>query len=895
MPRLLACLIVLGLCNVASAAEPAKPDAAKIEFFEKNIRPIFVAHCVQCHGPDKQKGGFRLDTKAAMMAGGDSGTAMVVGKPDESRLIHAVRYNGDIQMPPGKKLSDDHINAMAAWVKMGAPWPPEATSTRPVDPDKGFRITDKDREFWSFQPVKRVPAPAVAGAMKSPIDNFVLAKLQEAGLKAAPTADRRTLVRRATFDLIGLPPTPDEMEAALSDRSPEWFEKVIDRLLASPHYGERYARHWLDVARYAEDQAHSFQPRLYPHGYRYRDWVVKAFNSDKPYDRFIIEQIAGDLIDGKENEDQLAALGYFALGPVYYGRAVLDELDDRVDVLCRGFLGLTVACARCHDHKFDPIPTRDYYSLAGIFSSTQYKEYPVTDPKTAAAFDKGQAEIKVKNDAIAALLRAESDRLSERTSAEIARYIVVAWQLQNARKSKANTATADVAKQEKLYDFVLDRWVNYLFPKQADERPHLASWREMLSKFDAKKDLSKDADAIAAVRAVAEEFQAQILAIQATAGPWEDPKAAHALLREVLGLQAIPRQQVENLADPKVKTQITQQKAAVEKLKKDLPKIPVVHSLSEGTSANMKVHLRGNPATLGDEAPRGFLSILGSNAKPQAAFKVGSGRLELAQAIASKDNPLTARVMVNRIWAYHFGRGIVGTPSNFGHLGERPSHPELLDYLASRFMDNGWSIKAMHREIMLSATYQQASAFDAAAYQVDGDNKLLWHMNRRRLEVESWRDSMLAVAGNLDRTPFGPGTDLSSADHRRRTLYASVSRHNLDPLLRLFDFPDPNLTSDRRTITTVPLQQLFVLNSEFMVKQAKSLTARITAEDTDEPTRIRKAFAILYGRPPSDSEIQLGVEFLTGPADSPGKAKTLTRWERYAQVLLGANEFLFVD
>jgi hypothetical protein len=492
------------------------------------------------------------------------------------------------------------------------------------------------------------------------------------------------------------------------------------------------------------------------------------------------------------------------------------------------------------------------------------------------------------------LVRAESERLSERTSADIARYILVAWQLQNARKTKSTLATADVAKQEKLYDFVLDRWVSYLFPKQADDRPHLAPWREMLAKLDGSKDLSKDAGAIEQVRAVAEEFQSQILAIQTTAGPWEDPKAAHALLREVVsGLQAIPRQQIESLLDPKVKTQLTQQRAAVDKLKKDLPKIPVVHSLTEGTPANMKVHIRGNPATLGEEAPRGFLSIL-SSAKPQA-FKQGTGRLELAQAIASKDNPLTARVMVNRIWAFHFGRGIVGTPSNFGHLGERPTHPELLDYLAGRFMDNGWSIKALHREIMLSATYQQSSAFDAASYQVDGDNKLLWRMNRRRLEVESWRDSMLAVSGNLDRTAGGPGADLSSADYRRRTLYASVSRHNLDPLLRLFDFPDPNLTADRRTITTVPLQQLFVLNSEFMVKQAKSLAGRITADDTDEPTRIHRAFAILYGRAPTEAEIQLGVEFLTGAADSPGKTKTLTRWERYAQVLLGANEFLFVD
>lgn len=883
------------------AAEPAKLDPAAIEFFEKNIRPLFAAHCVKCHGPEKQKGGFRLDSQAAMMAGGSSGAAMVIGKPDESRLVHAVRFQGDIQMPPGKKLSDAEIAAVAAWVKMGAPWPTPSTETRPVEVGKGLQVTAQDRAFWSFQPVKDPPLPAVKNAawVKRPLDQFILAQLESKGLEPTAVADRHTLVRRAYFDLIGLPPSPEEVAAALSDTSDDWFAKVVDHLLASPHYGERWARHWLDVARYGEDQAHTFAARLYPYGFHYRDWVVKALNDDMPYDRFIREQIAADLIDGPNKEERLAALGFFALGPVYYGQAVLDELDDRVDTLCRGFLGLTVACARCHDHKFDPIPTRDYYSLAGVFSSSTYKEYPIADPETAAAFEKSQAAIKARNDEIAAFLRQEAQQMAEGLTAETAKYIVAAWKLYNLRKAKADLASADFVKREKLHDFALERWMAYLFPKQADDRPHLSAWRQLLAKQDAKKDLTDDAEALAEVNKFGMEFQEQVRAILTKSAPDAGSEASQALLKEIVGgLFNIPRQQTEKLLVGDAKKKITDLKADLEKLKKAQPKIPFLHSLMEGSPKNMRVHLRGNPATLGDEAPRHFLSIL-SKAEP-TLFNQGSGRLELANAIASKDNPLTARVMVNRLWMHHFVRGLVGTPSNFGSLGERPTHPELLDHLATRFMANGWSIKAMHREIMLSAAYQMSSRIDPQRHQIDPDNKLLWRMNRRRLEVEAWRDAMLTVAGTLDRTVGGPSFDLSNPDQRRRTFYAAVSRHNLDPLLRLFDFPDPNLTSDRRPVTTVPLQQLFVLNSEFMARQARALNARLGTQEEDDGARIQRAFTLVYGRPASAAEIELGRAFLKVAAQplsgtEKPKAKQMTAWERYAQVLLSANEFMFVD
>jgi cytochrome c553 len=883
------------VCLSARAAEPAKPDAAQVEFFEKQVRPVLVAHCIKCHGPDKQKGHLRLDSKAAMLSGGDSGPAMIVGNADDSRLIKAIRYNDTVQMPPNKKLGDAEIAALTTWVKLGAFWPPEKQVARVTEPGKDFQITKDDRAFWSFRPVRETPPPAVKNAawVKTPIDRFILAKLEEKGLRPAAPAERRALIRRASFDLTGLPPTPEEIEAALADTTDQWFEKVVDRLLASPQYGERWARHWLDLARYGEDQAHSFQPKLYPYGYFYRDWVVKAFNDDMPYDRFLTEQIAGDLVEGGDREARLAALGYFALGPVYYGNAKADELDDRIDTLCRGMLGLTVACARCHDHKFDPIPAKDYYSLAGIFASTQFKEYPVADPKTAAEFEKANEAVTAKNAEISTFLKVESARLSDGMTADIARYMVAAWKLTNQRKTNKALTVSDFAKKEKLPDFVLERWVAYLFPKEGDDRPHLADWRKLVNAQDEKKDLSADKEAVAEVEKVALAFQERIRSIPAKPQTAED----EALQKEVVkGLFDIPRNQVEKLLDAEAQKKLKAERAELDKLKKALPKIPTIHSLTEGASpANMKVYLRGNPATQGEEAPRRFLAILSGEDRP--LFAQGSGRLQLAQTVASNDNPLTARVLVNRVWMYHFGKGIVATPSNFGHLGERPTHPELLDYLAARFTNDGWSIKKLHRTIMLSAAYQQSSKSDAANFGVDPVNKLVWRMERRRLDVEPWRDALLAVSGNLDKTMGGPPVDLSSPDNRRRTLYAAVSRHNLDPLLRLFDFPDPNITSDRRPVTTVPLQQLFVLNSEFMVRQSKALVARLSeTKDEDDAARIRRAFPLLYGRPARDLEVELGLEFLkSAAASSDKKGKSLTPWEQYAQVLLSANEFMYVD
>jgi mono/diheme cytochrome c family protein len=918
-------LVTLGIGSIAPtafAADDPKPDAAAIDFFETKVRPLLVNQCLNCHGPEKQKAGLRLDSRAAMMEGGDSGPVVKPGDPEASRLLEVVRYAADVQMPPKRKLSDSEITVLADWVRSGAPWPDVAKTRTAATPAVagGRKISEQDRAFWAFQPLQRAEPPVVRDLVwgRSPIDRFVFAKLEEKGLHPVGPADKRALIRRVSFDLTGLPPTPEDVEAFLADGSEEAYEKVVDRLLASPHYGERWGRHWLDVARYGEDQAHTFEARLYPYGYRYRDWVVNALNQDMPYDRFITEQIAGDLLDGADQDDRLAATGLFALGPVYYGRAVYDELDDRVDTFSRGFLGLTVACARCHDHKFDPISQRDYYALAGIFFSTKYKEYTKAPAEAVAKYDKGQADIKAKNDEVAGFLRDEGLRLSEAAASESSKYIVAAWTLFNRRKVDPKLETAAFAKGASLEGAALDRWVKYLFSAEAAKRVQLARWNRLIATQDSGIDLSANDAAKNETAAIAEGFQSYLLAtiqlrnalkqhVQANSAngistPSKYPPLDAAdsdLLKEVVsadGIFGLARNEVETRLASDAKQTLKAKRAELDKLKKTAPpKPPVIHALADGPSpADMKVFLRGNPANPGEDAPRRFLEVLTSeSAKP---FSKGSGRLELAKSIADADNPLTSRVIVNRIWAQHFGRGIVATPSNFGHMGERPTHPELLDYLASRLMEKGWSLKALHREIVVSNTYRLSSETDSSDNAADPENVYHWRANRRRLEVEAWRDAMLAATGELDRSIGGPSIDLKSNDNRRRTLYGSVSRHNLDGLLRLFDFPDPNLTSDKRPITTVPLQQLFVLNSPFMERRAKALAARLTTDAPEsDDLRVRRAFSLLYGRPATDREARMALTFLHASDAEGAGPPAVPRWEQLTQILLGTNEFAFVD
>ncbi|RLS40727.1 MAG: DUF1553 domain-containing protein [Planctomycetota bacterium] len=755
------CLLLVLLAP--SIALASGPDAAQLEFFESKIRPVLIEHCYKCHSAaaaqaKKLKGGLLLDTRAGLRRGGDTGPAIVPGKTSEGTLLKSLHHAGDLHMPPKGKLPDAVIRNMERWIADGAVDPrgdTAAKSTAGIDLVQG-------RQFWSFQPAMTPAVPTIAHpqiVIRNPVDAFIHARWDEKGLKPARAADRVTLLRRVHLDLIGLPPTPEEADAYLADQSADAFARVVDRLLASPHHGEKWARHWLDVARYAEDQAHTFGVTQKSQAWRYRDWVVAALNADMPYDRFVRLQIAGDMMPEAGDDPFLkyGGLGFNGLGADYYKntareQAIAEELDDRVDTLSRGFLGITVACARCHDHKFDPIPQQDYYSLAGIYMGTNLSEVPIAPPAT----------VKVFNDA-----RKKVQEAEERQK-----------KAQNEAKAKA------------------------------------------------------------------------------------DDKGLAARLKEV-----------------------TAEVAALQKAMP--PALPMVHVVS-GNGPGMKLYIRGNPATKGDEAPKGFPRVLPCGVPAGAKFS----RLDLANAIASPANPLTARVIVNRVWAWHFGKGIVSTPDNFGALGDRPTHPELLDWLAVHFVKNGWSLKWLHRQMVLSSVYQLDSRPVAANDSIDPGNSLLWRANRRRLDIELWRDSLLSVSAKLDRSLGGPAFSLREPEAKRRTVYARISRHELDGLLRLFDFPDANVTAARRSVTTVPQQQLFVLNSEFMAAQAKAFAARVNKPGTADTERVTAMYRLAFTRPPGSAELELALGFLHLP---PRPDDKLSRWEQYAQVLLASNELMFMD
>ncbi|MCY2982274.1 MAG: DUF1553 domain-containing protein [Planctomycetota bacterium] len=1061
---LLAPLLVLSTHHFLFSQEslPQSVDLAGVEFFEEKIRPVLLQHCYECHSSEAKKvqGGLLLDTRAATYQGGDSGPAVVPKDTSKSLLIDALQHQG-FEMPPKGKLPESVIADFVKWVEMGAP-----------DPRDGSRVTraidfDEARKHWAYQPVIQPDLPSIQRTdwPTNDVDHFTLAKLEQLNLQPVAKAGKQEVIRRATFDLIGLPPTPEDIAVFLADDSPNAFEKVINRLLQSEHYGERWGRYWLDVARYSEDQAHTFSVTANTNGFRYRDWVVAAFNDDMPYDKFVRLQIAGDLIGPESNGsyDHLVALGYFGLGAQYYknsdaAKAAADELDDRVDALTSGFLGLTVSCARCHDHKFDPIPTQDYYSLAGIFRSSQLHNSPLCESSEVEEYQAGQQRLKSTDEAVKKFLAKEKSTAAEKKVGETAKYIETVWRYQTTKANGKPANTAELAQNAAINEFLLKRWIDFLDLKNKGKLSQLDAW------FALKSAEGGDVAATipAEVSLIANEFQhaiEELLAIRdgvsltnlvdtedgkakahrpgsprfvsptvtkirPTAGididitgakqlflvvsdggngnscdhsDWIAPTlygekgelkltdlkwksldgfgggridrnyegrplkvggklyengiGVHApcviaydlpegyqrfkgtggldnsgsdqggcgeqaavqfcvyteqpaegpigtgkdVLSIVLGKDgpfAVKDDDLENFLSDDKRVELVKLRASVEDAKKTAPPMyAVAHSYSEAKAEDMRVFVRGNPAQPREVAPRRFLRVLAGEDRP--LYTHGSGRRELAEAIARTDNPLTARVMANRIWQHHFGQGIVGTASNFGKQGEPPTHPELLDYLASSFLQSGWSIKSLHRKIMLSSTYQLGTANHKANAQIDADNRFLWRMNRQRLDVEAWRDALLDVSGKLDRRLRGPSTNLADADNVRRTVYAKVSRHELDHLLRMFDFPDANITSAKRSETTVPQQQLFVLNSPFMVEQAKAFAARLHKEEPDsEEARIQRAFLLAYGRPPVEREIEIGRAYLNGEKDPESK---LTQWESYAQALLGSNEFMYLD
>lgn len=778
-----------------SSVALAKED---LDFFESRVRPILSENCYKCHShtADKIKGGLLLDSRDAVLHGGNSGPAIAPGNPDESILIQAIRYTDeDLQMPPddhGGKLSDRQIADLTEWVRRGAPDPrvPLAVS--------GKSYGGVGRQHWAFQPLQKPAVPAVKNTtwVRSPVDAFVLARLDAAGLEPNPIADKRTLIRRVTFDLIGLPPTEEEIQRFLADDSPEAFAKVVDRLLASPAYGERWARHWMDVARYSDtkgDPPRRDDPR-FPHAWTYRDYLIESFNSDKPYPQFITEQLAADRLvasdaakvrtakqEPADDQSVLAALGFLRLGNQHDGRRN-DIIDDRIDVTTKAFLGLTVSCARCHDHKFDPIPTKDYYSLYGVFANTTEPRLPMQEPALSARL-----------------------------------------------------------------------------PVTPELTEYLDKGRELIERGDA--------------------LQAQFLEFRRSRD--RDPQKR----REIVRAEGLLQREIANL-------EMTHPGAPAR-----------AHALSDVPKPkDYPVLVRGEVGHAGDIVPRRFLEILSPDPKNRPVWKKGSGRLELAGAIADPKNPLTARVLVNRLWQQHFGAGFVATPDDLGNMGGVPSHPELLDWLAARFIESGWSVKQLHRTMLLTSTYQQSSRANPAAVAADPDNRLLWHFGLRRLDFEEIHDSLLAISGSLDRTVGGrPVTPASDQFGKRRALYFLIDRRNPPELLTQFDFPNPDTPTGKRHDTTVPQQALFLMNSPLVVETARKLTHRagFLALDDDE-SRVTSLYLAIFQREPTAEEVALAVDYVrdnpsgTGldappepPAMKTAREKMREKRQAQRQVLAG--------
>jgi len=928
---------------VLAVNAPAGSSAGE-DFFETKIRPVFVNVCSECHG-SKATSGLRVDSRESLLKGGDSGLAAVVpGSPEKSLLIQAVQQTGTIKMPKGGKLAPDDVQNLVEWVKMGAPWP---KSRQIVASGSQYKISPEQRSFWSFQPLKADSVPAVKDThwAKTAIDKFVLAKLESQGIRPAPSADRRTLIRRASFDLNGLPPTPEEIEAFEKDKSPKAFEKVVDRLLASPRYGERWGRHWLDVARYAEDDVRGLDPKgrgymPFNGAYVYRDWVIKAVNDDLPYDQFVRTQLAGDFVAGKNLPDVLPATAYLGGGPWLWDQAEpvqgrADERNERIDAVTRGLLGLTVACARCHDHKYDPISQKDYYALAGVFASSTYKEYPLVSDTQVAAWRQKEQQLLDLQEQVEEFTKVESQQLASVLAAQTSQYMVAAWKV--AGKPKATTDES--AEQSHVDPELLERWVKFL-AQPPKFYPYLKDWQAMISAGGSEDE----------AKALAESFQQVVLKTAADAKKIKEENDVIKAKADVkkrsrrdalpnefetddqfcpgcsLELKALPTEQASLWVDlflrslhsgseekpepglfvfrrwalkrrlsPDWQAYLSNLEQQIEETKKSLPKqYPFVHGISDKPAlVNIAVNLRGNPHSLGDEVPRRFLAVL-SPPEPQP-FAHGSGRLELANDIVN--SPLAARVFVNRVWKWHFGSGIVATPDNFGVAGERPSNPELLDYLAASFKQNGMSLKKLQREIMLSAVYQTSAQESPEAHEKDGANRYYSHFNRQRLDAESIRDSILFVAGDLDlKKTSGPSTDFGP-DNTRRTVYCKVSRFRLNNYLQVFDFPNPSFTAEQRFSTNVPLQRLYFMNNDFVYAQAGKLAERVYSKP-DQTARISEAYRLLYGRAPSAEEMELGLQFLRTTPEKPGytvNGEPLTAWRQYARVLLSANEFEFIN
>ena len=773
-------------------------QSQEADFFEKEVRPILATRCYPCHGPAaaEPQAGLRLDSLAGMLEGGRSGPALLPGEPTRSLFILAINHDTFVQMPPKSKLPLDEIRALTRWVEMGAPWPNAGTPVRaakaPARVTGPAEFTEEELSHWAFQPVSNPAIPRVKDIdwPRSAVDHFVLAKLEQKGLSPARPADKRTLIRRAAIDLHGLPPTREEVSAFLADDSPRAFAKVVDRLLASPRYGERWGRHWLDVARYADSNGMDDNV-VHADAWRYRDYVIRAFNVDKPYDQFVREQLAGDLITkwGDPNRAEgLIATGFLMLGPKMLGeddpvKQKLDFADEQLATTARAFMALTLDCARCHDHKFDPIPSQDYYSMLGIFTST----------KTVLTY-----RVTSKLNAVALLGPADERRLTEFEDA---------YDYHDDLATNLNIATT---------------------PKEVRDE-HTKAIKEAIESYDA---------------------------------------------------------------------------------------IPKAMAVGEEEIQDLHVLISGSHLTPGEIAPRRFLRVLAGEERTPIGPD-HSGRKELAEWLTEPDHPLTARVMVNRIWKGHFGEGIVRSPDNFGRLGDRPDNLALLDWLANRFIEGGWSVKAMHRLIMLSSAYQMSTTAAHGNTEADPENRLLSHRDRRRMGAEVIRDSLLAVAGEIDTSMSGPtvphpsftnlngearSRDPKLYQSNRRSVYLPVLRSALYEVFNTFDFANPSTLNGKRSSTTVAPQALFMMNSELVEQASRKLADRLRREAASDQDRIMLAHELAYSRPATSDEVDAWLAFIERheqelPPDAAVDAKegAADPWQALCRVMFSSNEFVYVE
>ncbi len=915
--NLFACIALLvTITSTGLAGETISKEQA--DFFETKVRPILVAHCFECHGTKKQWADLRLDSHAAILKGGESGPAIEAGNPDESRIIQVIRYSeDDSQMPPDAKMSDEQIASLTEWVSRGAQWPESSPQADELD------YFERAKTHWAFQPITPVELPNVSEKIRvaNPIDRFIGDKVEESGLQQSPRAESRQQFRRLAFDLTGLPPSYEDVQQFEANSSDEAWSQAIDRYLATKDFGQKWARHWLDLARYADTKGYVFtEERRYPFAYTYRDYVIDALNVDLPYDQFIIEQIAADLMPNRRNEESLAALGFLTVGNRFLNKTQ-EIYDDRIDVTVRGLMGLTVACARCHDHKFDPLEQADYYSLYGVFASSEEPERlpQIGNPPDDAAFKKYKEELAKLEQGLHDYENKMAGEISGEVKSHIENYL-----LDVADKLKHQTGHYELEEKYEVRKRLGDQFLTYLRQRDVND-PVFGAWRRLINL--KPEDFDKDAEGrlenvlqqieqnkyepnpLVKARLINNrpvhmydyvKLYSELLntAYKPEAELQEDQRGNWKLIREHLTATGFPvdfdgtaavalfhrdernkHRELEKKIDAHMVTSPGSPPRAMVLNDKDKPITPYIFK-------------RGNPGMRGDQVPRRFLKVL-DNVDSEPFSDKSSGRLELAQDIASKKNPLTARIFVNRVWMQLIGQPLVQETSDFGLRTAPPTHPELLDDLSYRFMENNWSVKWLIKQIVSSETYRQTSQAHAAGNQKDLENILVWRMNRKRLPFESMRDSILSTVGVLDKSLKGRAVQLEGENPTfRRAIYGYIDRNNVSQLLQNFDVAGPSVSVSARTETVVPQQPLYLMNSPFVQDLCQRLSDDVQKKagtDNSENSFTTALYRRVLQREPTGEELNWCVEYLKTHKDQNAGRKEL------AQALILTNEFLFVD